>query len=243
MNGPCPRIPRHVAVVMDGNGRWAESRGLPRAAGHRAGIDALRRCVNAASAAGVAALTVFAFSSENWRRPEREVRLLMALMGRALRRESRRLAEHRIAVRVVGDREALSPVLCRAIAAAESQPIESPRMVLHVAFNYGGRWDILQAAQSLARAQPDPTGWTEEAMAQHLSMSDLPEVDLLIRTGGEYRISNFVLWQAAYAELLFLPTLWPDFSESSFAEALEMYAQRERRFGKTSAQVQAGAVA
>lgn len=180
---------------------------------------------------------MFAFSSENWRRPEHEVRLLMALMGRALRKESKRLASVGVALRVVGDRASLAPVLLRAIETAEAQTIQNQRMVLNVAFNYGGRWDILQAARALQQAEPDASAWTEDLLATHLAMADLPEVDLLIRTGGEIRISNFILWQAAYAELLFMPLLWPDFSEETFQEAMQVFAQRQRRFGQTSAQV------
>lgn len=241
------RIPRHIAIVMDGNGRWATQRKRPRAFGHRAGVHAVRRVIEACIRNGVQALTLFAFSSENWSRPEGEVRHLMDLFLRALRKEARELAANGVSLRIIGERARFSPDLQAAMAAAEACVVPAPRLTLNIAVNYGGRWDIVTAARALARAaaagQIDPETIDQARFEQQLSLTALPEPDLFIRTGGESRISNFLLWHLAYTELYFTPVLWPDFDDAAFAAALVEYAQRERRFGKTSAQVRAAEVA
>lgn len=241
------RIPRHIAIVMDGNGRWATQRKRPRAFGHRAGVHAVRRVIEACIRTGVQALTLFAFSSENWSRPEGEVRHLMDLFLRALRKEARELAANGVSLRIIGERARFSPDLQAAMAAAEACVVPAPRLTLNIAVNYGGRWDIVSAARALARAaaagQIDPETIDQACFEQQLSLTALPEPDLFIRTGGESRISNFLLWHLAYTELYFTPVLWPDFDDAAFAAALTEYAQRERRFGKTSAQVRVTEVA
>ena len=228
-------LPRHVAIIMDGNGRWARKRFLPRIVGHRQGVASLRRCVRACAARGVQALTVFAFSSENWRRPPDEVSGLMGLMGKSLASEVPALQEAGVRLRFIGQLDALTEGLQAALAQAEAQTASGQRMTLNVCLNYGGRWDIVQAAARLA-ARGETI--TEEALGQALSLACSPDPDLLIRTGGEQRISNFLLWQCAYSELFFSDRLWPDFDEAALDEALAAYAARERRFGKTSEQVQ-----
>ncbi len=226
--------PHHVAIVMDGNGRWAHKRLLPRIAGHRQGVESLRRCIRACAERGVKVLTVFAFSSENWNRPEEEVSGLMELMGKALANEVPEL--HRAGIRMyfVGDRVALSARMQQNLAQAEAATAGNSRMVLNVCFNYGGRWDIAQAAARVA-ATGQPIN--EESLGRATALAHVPDPDLLIRTGGEHRISNFLLWQCAYSELYFSEKLWPDFDAAALDEALADYAARERRFGKTSAQV------
>jgi len=232
---PAPAAPpRHVAIVMDGNGRWAKRRFLPRIAGHRQGVESLRRCIRACAQRGVQVLTVFAFSSENWNRPEDEVSGLMDLLGKALAREVPELREGGIRLHFVGDRASLSERLRRDLAQGEAQTEGNARMVLNVCFNYGGRWDIAQAAARLAAAGAPIT---EAALAGAMALAHVPDPDLLIRTGGERRISNFLLWQCAYSELYFSDRLWPDFDEAALDEALADFAARERRFGQTSEQV------
>jgi undecaprenyl diphosphate synthase len=226
---------------MDGNGRWATQRKRPRAFGHRAGVQAVRRVIESCLRSGVEALTLFAFSSENWSRPAGEVRHLMDLFLRALRKEARELAANGVRMQVIGDRARFSADLQAAMAAAEAEIIVAPKLTLNIAVNYGGRWDIVTAARALAQevaaGRLDPAAIDQSCFEQRLSLTALPEPDLFIRTGGESRISNFLLWHLAYTELYFTTILWPDFDDAAFAAALVEYAQRERRFGKTSAQV------
>ena len=227
-------VPHHVAIVMDGNGRWAKRRLMPRIAGHRQGVESLRRCIRACVKRGVGVLTVFAFSSENWGRPQDEVSGLMELMGKALVREVPELKEAGIRLHFVGDRQGLPERMRQSLTQAEAATADNRGMVLNVCFNYGGRWDIAQAAAQLA-ARGEPI--TENALDRALALSHGPDPDLLIRTGGEQRISNFLLWQCAYSELYFSDRLWPDFDEAALDEAFAAFAERERRFGKTSEQV------
>jgi undecaprenyl diphosphate synthase len=228
------RIPHHVAIVMDGNGRWATRRFLPRVAGHKKGMDALRACVKHCGERGVKVLTVFAFSSENWNRPADEVSALMELLAMALAREVPQLAEEGVRLHFIGDRSALSEKVRQGLDQAEAATSTNARMALNVCFNYGGRWDIAQAAARLA-ARGEPI--TEASMAEAMALAHVPDPDLVIRTGGEQRISNFLLWQAAYSELYFSDKLWPDFDAAALDAAFADYASRERRFGKTSEQV------
>ena len=232
-----PCAPHHIALVMDGNGRWATRRFLPRIAGHQQGVKSLRRCVKACSDRGVKVLTVFAFSSENWNRPKEEVSGLMDLLALALAREVPDMLRDGVRLCFVGDRTSLSDKVNAGLAEAERVTAHNQRITLNVCFNYGGRWDIAQAAAQLAaRGEPITEGSLDRAMA----LAHVPDPDLLIRTGGEQRISNFLLWQAAYSELFFSDRLWPDFDEAALDEALAAYRQRERRFGKTSAQLNGG---
>ncbi len=228
------QAPHHVAIVMDGNGRWATKRFLPRIAGHKQGVDSLSRCVKACLERGIAVLTVFAFSSENWNRPSDEVSGLMDLLVFALAKEVPALKAQGVQLHFVGDRERLSGKLQAGLADAELKTAGNQRLVLNVCFNYGGRWDIAQAAQKIASRGEKVT---EQALDRAMSMSHVPDPDLLIRTGGEFRISNFMLWQAAYSELLFSDKLWPEFDEVALDEAIAVFRGRERRFGQTSAQV------
>ncbi|MDO4683562.1 MAG: polyprenyl diphosphate synthase [Lautropia sp.] len=235
-------VPRHIAVILDGNGRWATKRLLPRAAGHRKGVEAVRATVEGCVRRGVEYLTLFAFSSENWRRPAEEVSLLMRLFLSALQREVQQLDRNDIRLRIIGDRSRFEPRLQKMIADAEARTAGNTRMTLTIAANYGGRWDILQASNALmrervARGEALDQPITEEALARHLSMSYAPEPDLFIRTGGEQRISNFLLWQLAYTELYFCECFWPEFNDDRLSEAIAWYAQRERRFGRTSGQI------
>ncbi|MBK1719821.1 isoprenyl transferase [Thiocystis violacea] len=236
-------MPRHVAIIMDGNGRWAKQRNLPRTAGHREGVKSVRAVVEESARRGVEILTLFAFSSENWRRPRTEVNILMELFISALRNEVRRLHENKVRLRVIGERAAFPERLQHRIAEAEALTADNTGLHLQVAANYGGRWDITQAARRLiAEVQAgllDPESIDERVFASHLSFPDLPEPDLFIRTGGEQRLSNFVLWQSAYAELYFSEVLWPDFDEAAYGQALEDYARRQRRFGRTGDQIEA----
>ena len=229
------RVPRHVAIIMDGNGRWAKRRGLPRAAGHRAGAEAVRRALQAAADRGVEVLTIYAFSSENWRRSDEEISDLTALMRFYLERELKTLEKEQVRLQLIGDYSAFGGELVRRLEKAVERTRNNRRLTLVIALNYGSRAELASAAQRLAisavAGQIDPTTIDEVAVAGQLQTADLPELDLLIRTSGEVRLSNFLLWQAAYAELLFLETLWPDFTEQVFAEALEIYAARERRYG------------
>ena len=227
-------VPHHIAIVMDGNGRWATRRFLPRLAGHKQGVDSLRRCVHACAERGVSVLTVFAFSSENWNRPADEVSGLMELLAGALMREVPRLASDGVRLHFVGERAGLSEKVTKGLAQAEAATADNRVLVLNVCFNYGGRWDMAQAAAKLlARGEPP----TEAALDRAMALAHVPDPDLVIRTGGEQRISNFLLWQAAYAELYFSDKLWPDFDEAALDEALSAYRQRERRYGKTSEQL------
>lgn len=233
-SGACASVPRHIAIVMDGNGRWATKRFLPRLAGHKKGVDALRRCVRLCIERGVAVLTVFAFSSENWNRPQEEVSGLMDLMALALTREVPELAREGVRLHFVGERAGLSEKVQAGFAQAEQMTAHNTQLVLNICFNYGGRWDMAQAAAKVAAAgQP----LTEENLSAAMALAHVSEPDLLIRTGGEMRISNFLLWQAAYSELLFSDRLWPDFDAADLDEAIAQYAQRERRFGQISAQI------
>ncbi|SCZ55818.1 polyprenyl diphosphate synthase [Thiohalomonas denitrificans] len=239
---PRTRLPRHVAVIMDGNGRWAKQRHLPRFAGHRSGLESVRSMVKLCLHYRIEALTLFAFSSENWRRPKEEVGLLMNLFMTALDKEVGKLHKNGIRLRIVGDTDAFSPELQRRIADAESLTRDNTALTLAVAVNYGGRWDITEAARSLAAAVASgeirPEDITPDALGERLALSELPEPDLFIRTGGEQRISNFLLWQLAYTELYFTPLLWPEFREAGFEAALDSFASRQRRFGKTGDQVE-----
>lgn len=236
-----PNLPRHVAIIMDGNGRWARRRQLPRIAGHRAGVENLRVIVRHCAESGVEALTLFAFSSENWRRPPTEVKLLFDLFVMVLEQEVDRLHEGNVRLRVIGDREPFPAKLKRCIERAEERTRENDGLTLVIAANYGGRWDITQAVRSLAarveRGELAAADVTEERVAAGLSLADLPEPDLFIRSGGEQRISNYLLWQLAYTELYFTDCLWPDFGAEELDKAFESYVARERRFGRTSEQV------
>jgi undecaprenyl diphosphate synthase len=228
-------VPRHVAIIMDGNGRWAERRGLPRVAGHRAGAEAVRRAMQAAVDNGVEVLTVYAFSSENWRRSEEEISDLTALMRFYLEREMKTLAKEGVRVRLIGDYSAFGPDMVGRLERAVERTASNSRLTLVVALNYGSRAEIAAAARTLAAktlaGEIEPAEIDEQSVAGELQTHGLPELDLLIRTSGEVRLSNFLLWQAAYAELVFLDTLWPDFDEQVFADALEQFAARQRRFG------------
>ncbi|MHB1586466.1 MAG: polyprenyl diphosphate synthase [Acidiferrobacteraceae bacterium] len=236
-------IPRHIAVIMDGNGRWAKVRGLPRIAGHRKGLDMVRELVKACAEAGVRYLTLFAFSSENWRRPEREIRLLMDLFGFALDSEVAKLHANKIRFRAIGDIERFGKTAARKVREAEALTLNNDVLQVTVAVNYGGRWDIAGACAELARramaGEIRPEDITPEMLQGFLALSDAPEPDLFIRTGGEQRISNFLLWQLAYTELYFTQTLWPDFGRQEFDAALKSYAGRQRRFGHTGEQIEA----
>ena len=230
-----PGLPRHVAVIMDGNGRWAKRRALPRHLGHRAGAKAVRACVEGCARRGVEALTVFAFSSENWQRPEEEVTKLMELFIEAIDKEVDELHRNGIRVRFIGDVPRLRPALVEKIAAAEARTAQNTRMVFHVAVSYGGRWDIVQAARRLARSVADGSLQVDEIdearFAAQTQLAGAPPPDLFIRTGGEHRISNFLLWDLAYTELYFCDTLWPDFDDAALEAAFRYFAGRERRFG------------
>ena len=230
-------VPRHIAIIMDGNGRWAKRRLMPRVAGHRKGVEALRGVIRACAERGVSNLTVFAFSSENWRRPQEEITLLMELFMRALENEVARLHENGIHFHVVGDLSGFSERIQALIRDAEALTRNNTRLTFTVAANYGGRWDIVQAVKKLMAAGVAVEAVDEAALGQQLSMAEMPEPDLFIRTGGEQRISNFLLWQLAYTELYFTDALWPDFDASALDAAIASYRSRERRFGRTSEQV------
>jgi len=241
INIPREKLPRHVAIIMDGNGRWAEHRGLPRFAGHRAGVETVRSIVQMCGELGIEALTLFAFSSENWRRPKKEVGLLMDLFITALEREVKKLHETGVRLQIVGDTSAFPKKLQQRIQDAMEKTRDNQGLRLNIAANYGGKWDILQAVRKLAEqvaAGSLQSGDIDESLiAENLSLSNLPEPDLFIRTGGEQRISNFLIWHLAYSELYFTHTLWPDFDREEFAKALHSFAARQRRFGRTGAQV------
>ncbi len=231
-------MPQHVAIIMDGNGRWAKKRFMPRVAGHVKGVDALRDVVRDCLDKGIRYLTVFAFSSENWRRPQEEVSLLMKLFVNALEQEVERMNRNNVRLRVVGDLTKFDLRLQQLIQDAELKTEKNSALVLTIAANYGGRWDITQAANRLAIEQPEKLGvWAESDLSPYLSMSFAPEPDLFIRTGGEERISNFLLWQLAYTELYFTDILWPDFDGHALTQAIDSFQRRERRFGRTSEQL------
>ncbi|MET3131903.1 undecaprenyl diphosphate synthase [Oxalobacteraceae bacterium GrIS 1.11] len=232
-----PRVPRHVAIIMDGNGRWATKRFLPRVAGHVKGAEAVRGVVEACLDRGIDYLTLFAFSSENWRRPEEEVSLLMRLFMTMLEREVSKMHANNIRLKVVGDLSRFSAKLQEMIANAERKTAGNTRLTVSICANYGGRWDIMQAVNKMLATEPGGANFTEEQLAPHLAMAYAPEPDLFIRTGGEERISNFLLWQLAYTELYFTDTYWPDFGIDSLDAAIASYQQRERRFGRTGAQL------
>lgn len=239
-------VPRHVAIIMDGNGRWAEKRGKPRVFGHRNGVQSVRSAVQVAVDAGIEVLTLYAFSSENWRRPPKEVSTLMDLFMMVLKREVKRLNNNNVQLRIIGDVSHFSPALQKKIADVQELTAKNTGMVLNVAANYGGRWDIVQACRKLATKVANheikAEDIDEQMMAEASCLGGLPDPDLMIRTGGDCRISNFLIWQAAYTELYFSDVLWPDFSEAVFKEALAVFGARERRFGCTSSQVRSGAV-
>lgn len=231
-------IPRHIAVIMDGNGRWARKRFLPRVAGHKRGVETVRDLVKYCAGLKVEYLTLFAFSSENWRRPAEEVSFLMGLFMQALKREVTKLHQNNIKLIMIGDRSRFDVELVEKIEASEKMTANNTGLVLTIAANYGGRWDVLQAVNKMQLATPQLTGfYREDHLTPYLSMSFAPEPDLFIRTGGEKRISNFLLWQLAYTELYFTDTLWPDFNEEAFKLAIQSYQKRERRFGRTSEQL------
>lgn len=231
-------VPRHVAVIMDGNGRWAKKRFLPRVAGHVKGVELVREMVRGCLERGIRYLTLFAFSSENWRRPVDEVSLLMELFVKALQQEVEKLDRNGVRLRIIGDLNRFEPRLQQLIWNAEEKTAHNDRLELTIAANYGGRWDIMQAVNRMLEASPDRrSGWSETDLEPYLSMHFAPEPDLFIRTGGEERISNFLLWQLAYTELYFTSTLWPDFDTAEFDKAISSYQHRERRFGRTSEQL------
>jgi undecaprenyl diphosphate synthase len=233
--------PKHIAIIMDGNGRWAQLRGKTRVVGHKNGVESVRDVVSTAREKGVKALTLFAFSSENWQRPENEVSVLMDLFMFVLTREVKKMHKNNIKFQVIGDVSRFSKSLRKKIAEVELLTQENTSMVLSVAANYGGRWDITQASQKLAKKvknnEISVNDISETLLDQHTCLHGLPELDLLIRTGGDYRISNFLLWQAAYAELYFTDVFWPDFNKSAFEQALDSFSERQRRYGQTGEQV------
>jgi undecaprenyl diphosphate synthase len=234
------RSPRHVAIIMDGNGRWARARGLPRSAGHKKGVDALREAVRAAADFGIEYLTIYAFSAENWSRPRTEVSFLMELLHRFIRQDVAELHKANVKITVIGEREGLEPALVNLLDEAENLTRENTELKLVVAFNYGSRQEITRAAKAIARKVADgkinPDDITPAVLSNHLDTGGMPDPDLLIRTGGEQRLSNYLLWQCAYAEFVFVDEHWPDFSRETFARALAEYAARDRRFGGVKAQ-------
>jgi undecaprenyl diphosphate synthase len=236
-----PCTPRHIAVIMDGNGRWAKSRGQHRIMGHRKGAESVRRIIRLCGDLGIEHLTLFAFSSENWKRPPREVKLLMELFISVLEKDIDALVENGVRLRIIGDLERFGKRIGKLIKKAEIRTVGNECMQLTIAANYGGRWDITQACRQLAEksriGEITPDEISEDMLGQHLVTAGIPEPDLFIRTGGEKRISNFLIWQLAYSELFFSEVLWPDFSKEHLAEALQWYASRERRFGQTSEQI------
>ena len=237
--GTVPDVPRHVAIIMDGNGRWAAARGLPRTEGHRRGLEALRKTVRAAGELGIACLTIFSFSAENWLRPASEVRDLMGLLRRFIRNDLADLHANNVRVRVVGERSNLDPDIRRMLEEAEELTLANDGLALVVAFNYGARQEIVRAvrriAEDVANGAVKPEAVTEEMIGRHLDAPELSDPDLIIRTSGEQRLSNFLLWQAAYSELVFLPVYWPDFDRAALEQAIDEYRRRERRFGGLAA--------
>lgn len=237
-----PHIPQHVAIIMDGNGRWAKQKGRLRSFGHKAGVEGVRAAVRFCRQKDIKALTLFAFSSENWQRPEDEVSALMDLFVWALGNEAKKLSKNDVKLKVVGDLSRFAPKLRKKIAEAEALTEQNTGLILNIAANYGGKWDICSAvrrvAQDVQRGNLDPAEITEQMLSDNIQLAQLPAVDLLIRTGGEQRISNFLIWQLAYSELYFTPVLWPDFDEAQFDLAVVEYANRQRRFGLTPEQVE-----
>ncbi len=240
-DGTADALPRHIAVVMDGNGRWANKRHLPRAAGRKAGVNATRTIVENCAKTKIQALTIFAFSSENWNRPESEVSMLMGLFISTITAEVKKLHQKNVRVKFIGERSRFSEKLQKSINASEDLTAENTGMQLNIAANYGGRWDVVNACKSLVREVQENKvtidDIDEKLFNSFVSLSELPEPDLFVRTGGEQRISNFLIWQLSYSELYFVDTLWPDFSDADFAAALSWYANRQRRFGKTGQQI------
>lgn len=239
MAEPTGSVPRHVAVVMDGNGRWANKRLMPRLVGHKFGVDALVRVIDACADRGIEYLTVFAFSSENWKRPQDEVSGLMGLVMVAVSKYLARMAERGVRIRIIGDRDRVSEKVRAAWSEAEARTAANSRITVSVAFNYGGRWDVVQACQRAMAAGLRPEQLDEAALSRYMSLAYAPDPDLFIRTGGEVRISNFLLWQVAYSELVFTDCLWPDFDERALDAALAEYARRDRRFGRVKTDVSA----
>lgn len=235
-------IPKHVAIIMDGNGRWAQKKGSPRVAGHKAGVETVRSVIQTCVEKGIEVVTLFAFSSENWRRPKKEVSLLMTLFLAALQREVKKLHKNDVKLKIVGDISAFDNKIQTQIIKSEELTKDNKTLVLNIAANYGGQWDITQAVKFLAEkveaGSLKSEDITSDLINQNLSMSDLPEPDLFIRTGGEQRISNFLIWQLAYSELYFTDTLWPDFDRQAFEVALDSFAGRQRRFGHTGEQIE-----
>ena len=232
------KVPRHVAVIMDGNGRWAKRRFLPRVAGHRRGVETVREITRACVERGIEYLTLFAFSSENWRRPAEEVSVLRQLFLAALEQEVEKLHSNGIRLKVIGDIAAFGDRIMELVAKGEDLTASNRRLTVTIAANYGGRWDLLQAIDKMVQRYPEQRGgFTEQQLAPLLALNHAPEPDLFIRTGGEQRISNFLLWQLAYTELYFTPTLWPDFDAAALDTAIAWYLERERRFGRTSEQL------
>ena len=233
-----PAVPRHIAIIMDGNGRWAKQRFMPRVAGHQRGVEALREVIKASKDMGVGYLTVFAFSSENWRRPADEVSFLMSLFLKMLEREISKLHQNNIRLRIIGDRSRFDEKLRQTMLDAEQLTADNSSLTLTIAANYGGRWDVMQATKAMLKDHPQLSqSFSEADLQPYLSMSGIPEPDLFIRTGGEQRISNFMLWQLAYTELYFTDVLWPAFGRKELEVAITSYKQRERRFGRTSEQL------
>jgi undecaprenyl diphosphate synthase len=234
-------VPRHLAIIMDGNGRWAKKRFMPRFSGHARGVEKVRQVVRSCLESGIEYPTLFAFSSENWRRPPEEVSLLMELFVKALEQEVEKLDRNGVRLRIVGDLSRFDPRLRELIHQGERRTAHNTRLNLTIAANYGGRWDIMHAINAMLAAQPEKrAGWTDADLEPYLSMHFAPEPDLFIRTGGEQRISNFLLWQLAYTELYFTDTLWPEFDQAEFSRAITSYRSRERRFGRTSEQLTGG---
>lgn len=235
-------LPRHVAIIMDGNGRWAKGRLMQRFAGHRAGVKAAREIISTSAEAGIQALTLFAFSSENWKRPRKEVEMLLDLFVTSLKDETGELHKNNIRMRIIGDRSAFSEKLQKHIAEAENLTASNEGLLLNIAVNYGGKWDILNAASQIVRdvaaGKMTADEIDENTLQQHLCLADLPDPDLFIRTGGECRISNFLLWQLAYTELHFTDTLWPDFNRAAYLNAIDEFSNRQRRFGQTPEQLE-----
>lgn len=236
-------LPKHIAIIMDGNGRWAKAQGKPRVFGHKNGVAAVRKTISTASKLGIQAVTLFAFSSENWRRPEEEVGVLMELFIAALSTEVRKLHKNNLRLKVIGDTSRFNQRLQKKISQAEELTSNNTGMTVNIAANYGGKWDIMQATQAVATkvaaGELNVDEITEELIGEHVTMANLPDVDLMIRTSGECRISNFMLWQMAYAELYFTPIYWPEFDENSLIEAVTWFVNRERRFGCTGEQIKA----
>jgi undecaprenyl diphosphate synthase len=232
------RVPAHIAIIMDGNGRWAKARGLPRAAGHERGVEALRRTVEAAGQIGVRYLTVYSFSTENWRRPAAEVNALFGLLKTFIKKDLGRLKKEGVKINVIGRREGLPDDIAELVEKAERETASNSDFVLNIAFNYGGREEIARAARAMsvdvARGVVQPEDVSEDVLASYLDTADMPDPDLLVRTSGEYRLSNFLLWQVAYSELVFFDVLWPDFDRTWLEKAVAIYSDRERRFGAVS---------